>query len=118
VLMLLRKEREVAQLQSQITSQVNEKVSTQQREFFLREQMKIIQKELGISKDDRTTDVEMFQQRIRDLTLPAAAQRRIDEELRKLSVLETGSPEYGVTRNYLDWTTSGPGVCIPTTSST
>ena len=108
VLMLLRKEREVAQLQSQITSQVNEKVSTQQREFFLREQMKIIQKELGISKDDRTTDVEMFQQRICDLTLPAAAQRRIDEELRKLSVLETGSPEYGVTRNYLDWATAVP----------
>ncbi len=71
VLTLLRKEREVAELQSQITSQVNEKVSSQQREFFLREQMKIIQKELGISKDDRTTDVEMFEERIRDLTLPA-----------------------------------------------
>ena len=108
VLTLLRKEREVAQLQSQITSQVNEKVSSQQREFFLREQMKIIQKELGISKDDRTTDVEMFEERIRDLTLPPAAQRRIDEEMRKLSVLETGSPEYGVTRNYLDWATAVP----------
>jgi ATP-dependent Lon protease len=108
VLTLLRKEREVAELQGQITSQVNEKVSTQQREFFLREQMKIIQKELGISKDDRTTDVEMFEERIRDLTLPAAAERRIEEELRKLSVLETGSPEYGVTRNYLDWATSIP----------
>ena len=108
VLELLRKEREVAQLQSQITSQVNEKVSSQQREFFLREQMKIIQKELGISKDDRTTDVEMFEQRIRDLTLPPAVERRIEEEMRKLSVLETGSPEYGVTRNYLDWATSVP----------
>ncbi len=112
VLALLRKEREVAQLQGQITSQVNEKVSAQQREFFLREQMKIIQKELGISKDDRTTDVEMFEERIRDLSLPPAAQRRIQEELHKLSVLETGSPEYGVTRNYLDWATSVPwGVC-------
>ena len=99
VLTLLRKEREVAQLQSQITSQVNEKVSSQQREFFLREQMKIIQKELGISKDDRTTDVEMFEERIRDLTLPPAAQRRIDEEMRKPSVLDTGAREYGVTRN-------------------
>ena len=108
VLALLRKEREVAELQGQITSQVNEKVSAQQREFFLREQMKIIQKELGISKDDRTTDVEMFQERIRDLNMPEGASKRIEEELRKLSLLETGSPEYGVTRNYLDWATSVP----------
>ena len=108
VLGLLRKEREVAELQGRITSQVNEQVSAQQREFFLREQLKIIQKELGISKDDRTTTVEMFQQRVEKLTLPEAAARRIEEEMQKLSVLETGSPEYGVTRNYLDWATSVP----------
>ena len=108
VLQLLRKEREVAELQGQITSQVNEKVSEQQREFFLKEQLKIIQKELGISKDDRTSDVEMFEERISELDLPAAVAARIDDEMQKLSVLETGSPEYGVTRNYLDWATSVP----------
>ena len=108
VLALLRKEREVAELQGQITSQVNEKVSDQQREFFLREQLKIIQKELGISKDDRTSDAEMFEARIADMDLPEAVARRIQDELNKLSVLETGSPEYGVTRNYLDWATSVP----------
>ena len=108
VLGMLRKEREVAELQGKITSQVNEKVSEQQREFFLREQMKIIQKELGISKDDRTSDVERFEARLENLTLPEAADRRIRDEMDKLSVLETGSPEYGVTRNYLDWATSVP----------
>ena len=108
VLALLRKEREVAELQGQISSQVNEKVSEQQREFFLREQLKIIQKELGLSKDDRTSDVEMFEARIEGLELPEVAARRIRDELNKLSVLETGSPEYGVTRNYLDWATSVP----------
>jgi ATP-dependent Lon protease len=108
VLVLLRKEREVAALQSQITSQVNEKVSEQQREFFLREQLKIIEKELGISKDDRTSDAEMFEERIKDFDLPEAVDKRLQDELRKLSVLETGSPEYGVTRNYLDWATSVP----------
>jgi ATP-dependent Lon protease len=108
VLALLRKEREVAELQGQITSQVNEKVSDQQREFFLREQMKIIQKELGISKDDRTSDVEMFESRLEHLNMPEAVERRIRDELQKLSVLETGSPEYGVTRNYLDWATAVP----------
>ena len=108
VLGLLRKERELAELQGRITSQVNDKVSAQQREFFLREQLKIIQKELGISKDDRTTAVEMFRQRLEGLQPPQAAAERIDEELEKLAVLETGSPEYGVTRNYLDWATSVP----------
>ncbi|MDZ7784290.1 MAG: endopeptidase La [Halioglobus sp.] len=108
VLTLLRREREVAELQGRITSQVNEKVSDQQREFFLKEQLKIIQKELGISKDDRTTDVEAFEARLEKLDMPEAVARRIDEELHKLSVLETGSPEYGVTRNYLDWATAVP----------
>ena len=98
----------MAELQGQITSQVNEKVSEQQREFFLREQLKVIEKELGISKDDRTSDVEMFEQRIADMDLPEAVDKRIQEELNKLSLLQTGSPEYGVTRNYLDWATSVP----------
>jgi ATP-dependent Lon protease len=65
-----QKEREVAELRGKITEQVNEKVSTQQREFFLREQMKVIQKELGISKDDRTSDAERFRERLEALTLP------------------------------------------------
>ena len=108
VLALLGKEREVAELRGRITEQVNEKVSSQQREFFLREQLKVIEKELGISKDDRTSDAERFRARLEGLSLPEAAAARIDDELNKLSVLEPGSPEYGVTRNYLDWATQVP----------
>jgi ATP-dependent Lon protease len=108
VLLLVKKELEVAKLQNQISEEVNEKISEQQRQFFLREQLKVIQRELGIAKDDRTADVDEFKARIKDLELPEAAQKRIDDELNKLSVLETGSPEYGVTRNYLDWATSLP----------
>ena len=108
VLELLRREREVAELRGRISEQVNEKVSTQQREFFLREQLKVIQKELGISKDDRTSDAERFRERLETLALPPPAARRIDDELEKLSVLEPGSPEYGVTRNYLEWATQVP----------
>jgi ATP-dependent Lon protease len=105
---LLRKEREVAELQGKITGQVNQQVSDHQRQFFLREQLKVIQKELGISKDDKTSDADAFEARLEGLVLPEAAQKRIDEEMQKLSYLETGSPEYGVTRNYLDWATSVP----------
>ncbi|MFT4874515.1 endopeptidase La [Congregibacter sp.] len=108
VLTLLGKEREVAELRGKITDQVNEKVTDQQREFFLREQMKVIQKELGLSKDDRTSDAERFEARLEALVLPDSVRERIDDELQKLSVLEPGSPEYGVTRNYLDWATQVP----------
>jgi ATP-dependent Lon protease len=108
VLVLLKKELDVARLQSQIREKVDERMSEQQRKFFLREQLKEIQKELGLEKDDRTADVERFRARLDKLTLPAAAQRRIDDELQKLSILEVGSPEYTVTRNYLDWVSALP----------
>jgi ATP-dependent Lon protease len=108
VLILIRKELEVAKLQTQIREKVDEKMSEQQRKFFLREQLKAIQQELGIAKDDRTADVDRFRERLDVLTLPDAARTRIEEELQKLSILESGSPEYAVTRNYLDWITSLP----------
>lgn len=108
VLVLIRKELEVAKLQTKIREKVEEKMSEQQRKFFLREQLKAIQQELGIAKDDRTADVERFEERIAALQVPEAARVRIDEELQKLSILESGSPEYAVTRNYLDWMTALP----------
>jgi len=108
VLLLIKKELEVARLQSQIQERVEEKMTEQQREFFLREQLKAIQKELGIAKDDRTADIDLYQGRIKKLKLPPHAAKKIDEEMNKLSGLEHGSPEYTVTRNYLDWLTNLP----------
>ncbi|WP_290516956.1 endopeptidase La [Alcanivorax sp.] len=108
VLTLVKKELEVARLQSEISDEVNEKVSQHQREFFLREQLKIIQRELGLSKDDKTAEADAFRERMDALSPPEPVQKRFGDELQKLSVLETGSPEYGVTRNYLDWLTSVP----------
>ncbi|MFQ5660831.1 MAG: endopeptidase La [Gammaproteobacteria bacterium] len=108
VLVLLRKEVELAGLQEQIRQKVDEQMGNQQKEFFLRQQLKAIQKELGISKDDKTVEQERFQERMRDLDIPEAVQKRIDEELQKFSFLELGSPEYAVTRNYLDAITALP----------
>lgn len=107
-LLLLRKELEVAQLQAQINEEVNDKVQKHQREFFLREQLKIIQRELGIAKDDKTADADNFREKMAKLEPPEHVVKRFDDELQKLSILEQGSPEYGVTRNYLDWLTSVP----------
>jgi ATP-dependent Lon protease len=66
----------------------------------------LLQKELGINKHDRTAELRKFRQRIEKIDVPANARTRIDEELQKLSVLELGSAEYTVTRNYLEWLTS------------
>jgi len=108
VLVLLGNELELAKAQQKIRKSVEERMEKQQREFFLREQLKTIQKELGIAKDDRTSDIERFRERLGGLRLTEQAQRRVDDELEKLRVLEPGSPEYAVTRNYLDWITLLP----------
>ncbi|MBK9950128.1 MAG: endopeptidase La [Candidatus Competibacteraceae bacterium] len=108
VIVLIKKELEVAQLQTHIRKQVEEKMSEHQRKFFLREQLKAIQQELGIAKDDRTADVDRFRERLASKTVPEAPMKRIEEELEKLAILETGSPEYAVTRNYLDVMTELP----------
>jgi ATP-dependent Lon protease len=108
VLVLLNNELELARAQQKIRRSVEERMQKQQREFFLREQLKAIQKELGIAKDDRTAELDKFKARIKDLTLTEEARKRLDEELDKMAILETGSPEYAVTRNYLDWITLLP----------
>ncbi|WP_338745036.1 endopeptidase La [Pseudomonas putida] len=108
VLPMLRKEVEVARLQNEISAEVNRQIGEHQREFFLKEQLKVIQQELGLTKDDRSADLEQFEQRLEGKTLPPQARKRLDEEMGKLAILETGSPEYAVTRNYLEWATALP----------
>jgi ATP-dependent Lon protease len=108
VLLLLKKELELSKLQKKITQQIEEKISKHQKEFFLKEQLKEIKKELGIGKDEKTSEVEKFEERIKKLNLSEESKKRIDEELEKLRFLEPHSPEYGVSRNYLEWLTILP----------
>ncbi len=108
VTILLQKEIEIAKLQTKIQKDINTQVDENKRKFFLKEQLKAIQKELGLQKDDKTSDVDKFKERFAALKPPEHVVKRFEEEIEKLSVLETGSSEYGVTRNYLDWVTSFP----------
>jgi ATP-dependent Lon protease len=108
VVELLHKELKIAKAQMEIREHVEAEISEHQREAVLRQQLKYIQKELGIAKDDKTAELEEFQARVADRELPDSARKRIDDELHKLSLLETGSAEFSVTRNYLDWLTSVP----------
>ena len=108
VLILIKKELDVAKLQAQIRQSVDKKISEQQRKFFLREQLKVIQQELGIAKDDREADREKFSERLAQLSLPEQVAERVNDEMEKLGILDSSSPEYAVTRNYLDWITLVP----------
>lgn len=108
VLLLLKKEIELSKLQKKITQQIEDKISKQQKEFFLKEQLKEIKKELGLEKDEKSSEVEKFQKRLENLKLTEEASAKIDEELNKMRLLEPHSAEYGVSRNYLDWLTSLP----------
>ena len=108
VLLLAKKELDVAKIQTKIRESVQERMTEQQRTFFLRQQLEEIKRELGISKDDRTAELDRFKERLATLDPPEKAKARIDEEMDKLAILDVGSPEYGVTRNYLDWLTALP----------
>lgn len=108
VIVLLKKEIELSKLQKKITKQIEERMTKQQKEFFLREQLKEIKKELGLEKDEKTSEIEKIEARIAELTLTEEAAKRIDEELNKMRLLEPHSAEYGVSRNYLDWLTALP----------
>lgn len=106
---LLKKELDVSQLQAKIASQIEEKVSAHQREFLLREQMKMIKKELGEDKNDGTDKLlEKFKQRLEGKNVPKDALDAIKEEMEKFSNLAKESFEYQMTRNYLDWLTILP----------
>jgi ATP-dependent Lon protease len=107
-LILLKKELDLSKLQSSINQKIEATISKTQREFFLREQLKTIKKELGLEKDDKTCDIEKFEERLKDKKVPEDVQKVIDEEIEKLSVLEVQSAEYAVSRNYLDWLTIVP----------
>ena len=108
VLFLLRKELDLTKLKEKITKQIEERISKQQREYFLREQLKAIKEELGLEKDEKTEEIEKYQARVDELDLPSEARSRIEEELEKLKLLSPQSPEFSVSRNYLDWLTGMP----------
>lgn len=107
-LVLLKKELDVSKLQNSINQKIEGNISKAQREFFLKEQLKTIKKELGLEKDDKTLDIEKFQERLKARKVPDDVMKTIQDELDKLGVLEVQSAEYAVCRNYLDWLTIIP----------
>src|SRR2546429_967460 len=103
----LGKEAEVLELGSKIQSDVQSEMTKTQREYYLREQMKAIQKELG-EADERTQEIEALRQRIEAAGMPEEAKGEALRELDRLAKMPPAAAEYTVARTYIDWLVSMP----------
>jgi ATP-dependent Lon protease len=104
---ILIKELEVLELGSKIQSQVQSEVGRNQREYFLREQMKAIQKELG-EGDDQTKEIEELAEKIEAAGMPEPVKKEALRELDRLSKMPVAAAEYTVSRTYVDWLVALP----------
>src|SRR5712675_140378 len=115
----LAKELEVQQLRNKIQSEVQDRVQQSQREYYLREQMKAIQKELG-EQDEGQRDTEELKQKIESAGMPDEVKKEALKELGRLARMSPMAADYSVTRNYIEWLavlpwakTSGGEIEIP-----
>jgi len=115
----LAKELEVQQLRNKIQNEVQDQVQQSQREYYLREQMKAIQKELG-EQDETQRDVEELRQKIEAAGMPEDVKKEATKELNRLARMSPMAADYSVTRNYIEWLavlpwakSSGVAVDIP-----
>ncbi len=106
LLEVLNRELEVMQLGARIQSEVHQNLSQNQREYFLREQLRVIKEELR--EDSRNPDIIDIENRLSELTLPEKVESTVKKELSRLELIPTMSPEYHVAYNYIDWLLSVP----------
>ena len=107
VLVILNRELEVAELGSKIQSQVQSEMESSQREYFLRQQLKAIQDELG-EGDPEQAELKELRDRAAEVVLPEETRKAVDRELARLEKLPTAAAEYGVIRTYVEWILSLP----------
>jgi len=98
----LNRELEVLEMGSKIQDQVQTELGKNQREYFLREQLRAIQKELGIG-DERSVEIDELREKVQKAKLPEEAEKEALRELDRLSKMQPGAAEYTVSRTYLDW---------------
>jgi ATP-dependent Lon protease len=99
---LLAKEIEVQQLRAKIQTEVQDQVQQSQRDYYLREQLKAIQKELG-EQDEGQRDIEDLRQKIEAAGMPEEVKKEALKELARLQRMSPMAADYGLTRNYIEW---------------
>jgi ATP-dependent Lon protease len=102
ILEILSRELEILEIERKINSRVRKQIDKSQKEYYLREQLKAIQKELG-EKEGNLEDIEMYTEKLSKLVVPDEVKEKIEKELDRLSKMSPSSPDVGVTKNYLDW---------------
>ncbi len=104
----LIKDLELLKVGNKISDDIQKKVETQQRQFYLREQLRAIRKELGEEQDPRSLELDNLKKKLEAQQPPQVVRQKVEEELRRLQMIPVESPEYGIVRNYLDWISELP----------
>ena len=102
VLVYIKKEQDLLRIQKKIATQINEKIEKSQREYFLREEIKAIKKELGEPVDSKSSEFLKFKELVEKLDFQGEIKDQVERELEKFALMDPSSSEYIVTRNYLD----------------
>ncbi|MBI9099517.1 MAG: endopeptidase La [Spirochaetaceae bacterium] len=102
VLIYIKKEQELLRIQRKLTAQINEKIEKSQRDYFLREEIKAIKKELGEPIDSKSSEHLKFKEKIEAFNFKGEVKEQVEQELEKFALMDPSSSEFIVTRNYLD----------------
>ena len=102
VLIYIKKEQEILRVQKKIQNELNDRVEKNQRDYFLREELKAIQEELGIASDPKSSDYQKFKTKIESFKFTGEVKETLENELEKFQLLDPHDPEYNTVRNYLD----------------
>ena len=102
VLVFIKKEQELLRIQKKIQREINERIEKSQRDYFLKEELKAIKTELGMTTDAKSSDYQRFKDKFDSFKFEGEVKEAVDLEMEKFSLMEPHSPEFTVTRNYLD----------------
>ncbi len=102
VLVFIKKEQELLKVQKKIQGEINSRIEKNQRDYFLREELKTIKEELGMTTDAKSSDYQKFKEKLDAFKFEGEIKEAVDGELEKFALMDTNSGEYIVTRNYLE----------------
>jgi ATP-dependent Lon protease len=108
VLVFIKKEQELLRIQKKIQKEINEKIEKSQRDYFLKEELKAIKGELGMTTDAKSSDYQRFKEKFDAFRFEGEIKEAVEQELEKFNLMEPNSAEFIVTRNYLDVIASLP----------
>ncbi|MDR2021236.1 MAG: endopeptidase La [Treponema sp.] len=108
VLIFIKKEQELLRIQKKIQKEINEKIEKSQRDYFLKEELKAIKSELGMTTDAKSSEYQRFKEKLEAFKFEGEIKETVEQELEKFSLMDPNSAEFIVTRNYLDVISSLP----------